>query len=180
MVVGVDCAGMDRAAGWIAGPGGGEMKWNDGRGPLPPAGIHPKPWRPSGATIHNRTLETRTALYRFYAGNDRLLYIGITVDPVTRFAQHAQTSAWYRQHARVVVEWFDTRTAAELAERAAIATEKPLWNVTHAAPGCGPERRLAPYAERVRQVRYGQIRTRFTPESDVRRLINWDQDSSSA
>lgn len=75
----------------------------------------------------------RTALYRFFAANDSLLYVGITFDPPIRFAAHVACKPAWPQVARITIDWHDTRVAAERAERAAIQDERPTWNI--AVPG---------------------------------------------
>lgn len=71
----------------------------------------------------------RTALYRHYAADGALLYIGISHDPEVRWEQHY----WWKQgdSARQTVEWFELRHEALAAEAAAIAAEKPKYNRHH-------------------------------------------------
>lgn len=73
----------------------------------------------------------RTALYRFFAEDDSLLYVGIAYDPETRQRQHAKsaTDTWWPLVARRTDEWLETREAADRAEVRAIATERPRFNV---------------------------------------------------
>lgn len=71
-----------------------------------------------------------TALYRFFDGEDTLLYVGISANPGVRLLQHREDKPLRR--VRVIeLEWFDTAGAAKAAERKAIAYERPLWNVQH-------------------------------------------------
>ncbi|MFE9286691.1 GIY-YIG nuclease family protein [Streptomyces olivaceus] len=77
------------------------------------------------------TAVTRTALYRLYDIDDRLLYIGIAVDPETRLRVHSREKTWWPMVAQRSIEWFADRPAAEAAERSAIVTEKPVHNVSH-------------------------------------------------
>jgi DNA-binding transcriptional regulator YhcF (GntR family)/predicted GIY-YIG superfamily endonuclease len=74
----------------------------------------------------------RTALYRLYDADDRLLYVGITSNPNERFGHHAATKAWWPEVARRDIEWRDTRPEAEAAEIEAIRAEAPLYNGQHA------------------------------------------------
>lgn len=97
----------------------------------------------------------RTALYRLYDAAGRLLYIGITKAPTTRWQQHGREKAdsWWPDVARKTIEWFDSRPEAEAAEYAAIRTEGPPYNDRHSVnwnePGC---RRAASIpSERARQ-----------------------------
>lgn len=73
----------------------------------------------------------RTALYRLYGADDRLLYVGVSNDPPNRMQQHAGDKPWWPEVARHGLEWLDTRDEALDAERLAIYTEKPKYNHTH-------------------------------------------------
>jgi hypothetical protein len=70
----------------------------------------------------------RTALYRLFDQHGCLLYIGISHKPDVRWGQHSEQKPWWPAVDRRVVEWHETRAAAEKAEVAAIAAEKPLHN----------------------------------------------------
>ncbi|MFG3510223.1 GntR family transcriptional regulator [Streptomyces sp. NPDC047821] len=71
----------------------------------------------------------RTALYRHYAADGELLYIGISQDPEVRWEQHH----WWKQglSARQTLEWFELRSQALAAEAEAIAIERPAYNQQH-------------------------------------------------
>jgi predicted GIY-YIG superfamily endonuclease len=73
----------------------------------------------------------RTALYRFFAEDDSLLYVGIAYDPDARQRQHAKSASdtWWPLAARRTDEWFEAREAADRAEIEAIAKERPRFNV---------------------------------------------------
>ncbi len=75
------------------------------------------------------------ALYRHFAKNGRLLYVGISSKAGERLAQHMKNSQWAARIAHVSWEWFPDRDSAEAAERKAIATEWPIWNTAHADEG---------------------------------------------
>jgi predicted GIY-YIG superfamily endonuclease len=82
----------------------------------------------------------RTALYRLYDADGRLLYVGITTDPKTRFASHATYKSWWGQVARKDVTWLQgTWREALVTEAAAIRMERPKFNGKHNAP-------LAPFS----------------------------------
>ena|GEM_PF-2337736 len=76
-------------------------------------------------------MSDRTALYRYFDADGKLLYVGISLSPVARQAQHRNTSSWYSRIASMTVQWFDTRSEACESEKAAIATEKPERNIAH-------------------------------------------------
>lgn len=75
-------------------------------------------------TDYNR----RTALYRFYDREGRLLYLGVAYNPEERWRSHADTAPWWRDAASRTVDWHETRGDALQAERDAIVTEGPLYN----------------------------------------------------
>jgi len=77
------------------------------------------------------TLERETDLYRFYDAGGRLLYVGISLSAVKRAAEHRGDKDWWPEVSRMEVKRHPTRAAALDAERAAIATEGPAYNVTH-------------------------------------------------
>lgn len=93
--------------------------------------------------------EGRTALYRHLDKSGRLLYVGISLDAITRLNSHMRGSSWKDDIAMVVISWFDTRDEALESEKRAITRERPLHNKNHnvsradkqrqiEAPGCRP------------------------------------------
>lgn len=85
----------------------------------------------------------RTALYRLYDTDGALLYIGIACDLEARWSGHASTKAWWENVASRTVEWHDERELAEVAETAAIAAERPHYNVAK-SPWAPKPRELGP------------------------------------
>jgi predicted GIY-YIG superfamily endonuclease len=73
----------------------------------------------------------QTSLYRHYAEDGTLLYVGISLSWPARTKQHASGSRWFAEVARVTIERFPSREAALEAEREAIKREKPKFNVVH-------------------------------------------------
>lgn len=74
-------------------------------------------------------------VYRAYDAAGRLLYIGSSVCVETRLRAHERNhSYWWPFHARITRETFATEAEARAAERLAIATEHPRWNVRHRSP----------------------------------------------
>lgn len=69
------------------------------------------------------------ALYRFFGANDELLYVGITCDLGRRMSRHAQDKPWWTEVRRTTVEHFDSRDAVLAAERSAVMSEAPAYNV---------------------------------------------------
>lgn len=74
------------------------------------------------------TGEARTALYRFFDADENLPYVGITDDPWRRWREHVRQKPWYPQVKHQAVTWYETRTAAEIAEQVAIKRERPRFN----------------------------------------------------
>jgi hypothetical protein len=70
----------------------------------------------------------RTALYRWFDAEDRLLYVGITNDIGRRTDRHAYLQPWWTNVARSTVEWFPSRPEALAAEARAIRDEYPTYN----------------------------------------------------
>lgn len=73
-------------------------------------------------------------LYRMFDTEDQLLYVGITADAPDRFHGHRQDKDWWREIAAIRLEHLANRTAALQAERDAIRTERPKYNITHGQP----------------------------------------------
>lgn len=78
-----------------------------------------------------------TALYRLYAANGDLLYVGIAYDPRVRWAQHRADKAWWPEVYRYALEWHPTRSRALKVEKDVIARERPRHNVHGAAEAPG-------------------------------------------
>jgi hypothetical protein len=83
-----------------------------------------------------------TTLYRLFAGDGRLLYVGIADDPLARFKQHRRDKFWWPRVTATSMQQFDTRVEAEAAEARAIFTENPVHNMAGADPE-RPDRTLA-------------------------------------
>ena len=96
--------------------------------------------------------EAPTTLYRCFAKDGSLLYVGITGNITARMKAHAKRAAWWRRCCRRTVTLYATRAAAEDAEDAAILTEHPLHNRIGRVPvpAAAPRLRLTA-AERQRQ-----------------------------
>jgi hypothetical protein len=71
----------------------------------------------------------KTALYRHFDADGRLLYVGISMSAMVRQGQHKRHAPWFLSIATIRLEWYGSRGAAESAERKAIETEKTLHNV---------------------------------------------------
>jgi predicted GIY-YIG superfamily endonuclease len=76
----------------------------------------------------------RYAVYRCYADDGQLLYVGETGDLGTRFASHAQ-KLWFTQVRGITLEWYADELDALNGERRAIHVEHPKYNVVHRNSG---------------------------------------------
>lgn len=72
---------------------------------------------------------TPHAVYRHFSQSGCLLYVGCSKDPVRRWDTLQVKERWTYLSARRVDQWMPTRTEARLAERIAIKTEHPVFNL---------------------------------------------------
>lgn len=69
-----------------------------------------------------------TAMYRYYDRHGRLLYVGSAGSWLQRLDAH-RYGPWFRYATSLVIEHHPTLKRAVTAEREAIRSEWPLWNV---------------------------------------------------
>lgn len=74
---------------------------------------------------------SKYALYRFFGIGRQLLYIGISGSLPTRLGQHAKQKDWWHEVVSVEVQHFDTKEAVLGAEKSAIESERPAYNVVY-------------------------------------------------
>lgn len=81
------------------------------------------------------TLATERAfvLYRFFDGDGRLLYIGLSGGFGKRLTSHRGTKDWWPEVVRIELERYPDMASVLAAERTAIMNEQPLYNVQHIA-----------------------------------------------
>jgi hypothetical protein len=77
------------------------------------------------------TVARGDVVYRHFTAEDILLYVGYSSDCDARQRQHANSSDWWPESARMDIERFSDRSTALRAELAAIRAEHPLWNIQH-------------------------------------------------
>ncbi len=68
-------------------------------------------------------------LYRHFDSEGNLLYVGISLSAINRLSQHRANSDWFASIKRVEIEKFPTRGEALMAERIAVISEAPLYNI---------------------------------------------------
>lgn len=89
--------------------------------------------RPYGpyANVTVRNAYRPASVYRCYDAYGELLYIGCAVDVAARMRTHKVMSQWHADVFSTTTEPHDTRIEALAAERAAIESEHPKFNVLH-------------------------------------------------
>lgn len=79
--------------------------------------------------LYRRLGEMPTCVYRCFDAEGQLLYVGCSINPYKRVAEHrVEHHGWVWYLARFTVTVYPDRASAEWAEREAIRTENPLWN----------------------------------------------------
>lgn len=78
-------------------------------------------------------VEETHILYRFYDDEERLLYIGVTADPGRRMSAHSRGKPWWQSVRNITMQNFSTSADLMRAERQAIKTEDPIYNVVHSS-----------------------------------------------
>lgn len=73
-----------------------------------------------------------TTLYRFFDADQRLLYVGVTLNrrQLRRWSEHAGTKDWWTDVASTTVTHYPSRDQALRAEADAIRSENPLHNIS--------------------------------------------------
>lgn len=79
-------------------------------------------------SYYSDMVNRETCLYRFYDREDRLLYVGITMNLPGRLSKHRRRE-WWAEVAEEKYEYYPGREAAKSAERQAIAFENPIHNI---------------------------------------------------
>jgi hypothetical protein len=69
-------------------------------------------------------------VYRHYDGDERLLYVGCTMEPVTRAQSHRHGSLFVEFIEITIELWYPDAETAFTAEREAIKTESPVFNTS--------------------------------------------------
>lgn len=70
-------------------------------------------------------------LYRHFNLSGELLYVGCTLDALSRLGAHKHESPWFNEIDFVTIQRFGSLVEALEAEKEAIRTELPKYNVRH-------------------------------------------------
>jgi predicted GIY-YIG superfamily endonuclease len=87
-------------------------------------------------TYYSDYCNKRSCVYRLYADSGELLYIGMSLNPEGRVAQHRSKQPWGKEIDHYTCRWFPNREAAKAAERSAIHHEDPLYNLSRPRMEC--------------------------------------------
>lgn len=114
------------------------------------------------------------SLYRHFAGDGQLLYVGVSLNAIRRLVEHREASGWFGGVRRVEIEVFASREEVLRAERAAIKRERPQYNVQHRESDPPPKKKRQVLQAEVyeglrarwgdtllRESRAGELRARF-------------------
>lgn len=94
----------------------------------------------------------RTGLYRWFDEDGMLLYVGISINVIKRAYEHECSKAeWFGKISSCRIVYFDTLQEAQDAEREAIRTEAPRFNVLHQATSTAKPPRSAGLDEQPRK-----------------------------
>lgn len=82
-----------------------------------------------GCRRYARLLDLEHVLYRIFDAGNVLLYVGVTNDWRRRESEHARSKQWWELAAHIKRETFPDRESVIAAEKQAIRTENPRYNV---------------------------------------------------
>ena len=86
-------------------------------------------------------------VYRMFATNGDLLYVGKTHSFETRLAQHQAKQPWFEDVETITLEHCINGAEASVVEEAAIRTERPLYNTQYTELGVLLKKRHVRYVE---------------------------------
>lgn len=128
-----------------------------------------QPIRTESGVFGPKEMAEETAVYRIYDVDDVLLYVGMSVSPETRFADHRTCKSWMEQAHRYEIAWYATRAEADREEKRAIREERPRHNSVHAARTV---KAISPRTPGVYTVK--EIATRFSVSTHTVRAVAKD------
>ncbi|GAA4929022.1 hypothetical protein GCM10023224_05530 [Streptomonospora halophila] len=120
-------------------------------------------------------MSKRTALYRAFAADGALLYVGISTNPRHRWNEHALEKNWWRREVhRTEVVWFETRLEAATAEARAVRAERPARNRALPAEDGSSRYQLITPKPKAPDSRKGPVTTRRRRSAGERKLRTSD------
>lgn len=114
--------------------------------------------------------EAPSALYRLFAADGSLIYLGITGNLRMRLARHAQEQPWWGLVSRKTVTFYATRRDALRAEAAAIRDEQPGRNLLVPQTSGNPGRAKYPLDHVPSAVTIARLDAGFTKTDLAQRL----------
>lgn len=146
--------------------------------PFDPA-APPREWLPPELDLDRdrRHLRCKNGIYRFYGADRELLYIGTTTfvwGTPERWLQHRTSAKWWRLAAYLSVEYLRAGLDRFEAERKAIRSERPAFNVVHNRRRAqlevrldeGPETVVAAFRRHLFPDDFAALRAAFASASD--------------
>lgn len=82
-------------------------------------------------TISKPNQPVPSTLYRLFAENGDLLYVGVGGNPGRRFEQYRRVKPWWDEVHTSTLDHYPTRESALEAERVAVIEEHPRYNIIH-------------------------------------------------
>jgi hypothetical protein len=119
-----------------------------------------------------------TSLYRYYDRHGALLYVGISEDWELRLKNHQRYSEWFPYAYQLCLEHHRSRKSAQAAEREAIRSEWPLYNVHSSTRKTGPalkEAKVLRQIERRATMTFAPVPQPGTPEWEAYDREVWRQ-----
>lgn len=103
-------------------------------------------------------------LYKMFSQTNELLYVGISMRPISRFKEHSGDKEWFAEISRIDLSNYLTREESLRAEAEAIKTLKPKYNkalAERAGYGARTKRRKGS----IRLLPSGKYQVRYTDKS---------------
>lgn len=95
------------------------------------------------ARYYSDMVNMPTCVYRAYDKDGALLYVGISMNLESRLTKH-RSSAWWPLTDEITIKWYGGREEAKAAEREAIRTEAPRFNLSRPGAFSGVRIRVVP------------------------------------
>jgi len=73
----------------------------------------------------------QTDVYRIYNKSKKLLYVGVSLNALSRYYDHLRTTKWAKESAYIKIQHFSSRDEALKEEKEAIRKEAPKFNITY-------------------------------------------------